>query len=108
MLGKPRSFGSKYSVIIGKYKKHNNNKMPGKDTIYSTKQQMERFIELYQGEENLWHIGSPDYQKKNKKNDSLEKMKLKFRRRIQGLVFIIFATFSSILLRFINLSIGGK
>ena len=51
--------------------------MPAKDTIYFTKQQIERLIELYQGEENLWNIGSPDYHKKNKKNDSLEKMKKK-------------------------------
>ena len=50
--------------------------MPAKDTIYFTKQQIERLIELYQGEENLWNIGSPDYHKKNKKNDSLEKIKM--------------------------------
>ena len=94
--------------------------MPGKDTIYFTKQQIERLIELYQGEENLWNIGSPDYHKKNKKYDSLEKMKMaleEFQAQIQpftlALAIIIkhkeIATFSSsILLHFINLSIGGK
>ena len=59
--------------------------MPAKDTIYFTKQQIERLIELYQGEENLWNIGSPDYHKKNKKNDSLEKMKMALEEEFQDI-----------------------
>ena len=72
--------------------------MPGKDTIYFTKQQIERLIELYQGEENLWNIGS-DYHKKNQKNDSLEKMKLTLEEEFQG----FFSSFCNIFIHFASL-----
>ena len=49
--------------------------MPAKENVYFTKVQIQRLCELYQDMDNLWNITSPDYHKRDKKNESLEKIK---------------------------------
>lgn len=50
--------------------------MPPKESIYLTKNQIQMLCELYQEEDNLWNVISPDYHKKDK-NNSLERIKEK-------------------------------
>lgn len=50
--------------------------MPPKESIYFTKNQIQMLCELYQEEDNLWNVISPDYHKKDK-NNSLERIKEK-------------------------------
>ena len=49
--------------------------MPPKESIYFTKNQIQMLCELYPEEDNLWNVISPDYHKKDKKNNSLERIK---------------------------------
>lgn len=40
--------------------------MPPKESIYFTKNQIQMLCELYQEEDNLWNVISPDYHKKDR------------------------------------------
>ena len=50
-------------------------KMPGKETIYYTKSQLQRLCELYRFEDNLWNASSSGYHKTDKKNASLDRIR---------------------------------
>ena len=52
-------FCSKYLLVIGN--KGKMNKMPAKESIYFTKKSDSRLCEIYQEEDKLWNINSPDY-----------------------------------------------
>ena len=49
--------------------------MPRKEELYFTKGQTQRLCELYQEEEHLWNIQSPQYYKKDKKSAALNRIK---------------------------------
>ena len=49
--------------------------MPGKETIYFSKSQLQRLCELYRFEDNLWKVSSSGYHKTDKRNASLDRIK---------------------------------
>lgn len=49
--------------------------MLAKEKVCFTTVQIQRLCELHQGMDNLWNITSPEYHKRDKKNESLKKIK---------------------------------